>query len=214
MSATGTKPSEPSPAKRPRRRSGRFSQGNGNGVLQPAQLGTTRSGTGENAPGRWLLRVSCVRRCRERRISCASPTLPSVGTVSIEPSAKPPELPKSVALPETIETRFYRIRIDPDTGALTSLKLKPSGREMLGGPANVIVAERPKTQAGDPGDHILDRPERQTLAIRASFGRKSPFFRDPWPRPSRSSRNSTAADAWCGRCASTTIIRASISRPS
>ncbi len=97
------------------------------------------------------------------------PALPSVGTVSLEPSSNPPELPISVPLPDSIDTRFYRARIDRGTGALTSLKLKPSGREILGGPANVIVAEKPKTQTGDPGDHILDRPERLTLANSSGF---------------------------------------------
>jgi alpha-mannosidase len=44
-------------------------------------------------------------------------------------------------LPDTIETDFYAARIDPRTAALLSLKLKPSGREILGGPANVIAAD-------------------------------------------------------------------------
>ena len=44
-----------------------------------------------------------------------------------------------------------------------SLKLKPSGREILGGAGNVLVAERPKTQQGDPGDFTLFREERNRL---------------------------------------------------
>ncbi len=35
---------------------------------------------------------------------------------------------------------------------------------MLGAPANVLVAEKPKSQNGDPGDFILARPERDRLA--------------------------------------------------
>jgi alpha-mannosidase len=72
-------------------------------------------------------------------------------------------LSEEVALPKSIETDFYSARIDPATGALVSLKLKPSGREMLGGPANVLVAERPKKPQGDPGDHTPPRDGRERL---------------------------------------------------
>ncbi len=75
-----------------------------------------------------------------------------------------PEAAKPVELPPNIETKHYSARIDPNTGALASLKLKPAGREILGGAANVLVAERPKSQHGDPGDFMLPRPERTRLA--------------------------------------------------
>lgn len=71
---------------------------------------------------------------------------------------------KSIPLPEVIETDHYLARVSPNSGALISLKLKPGGREVLGGPANVVVAEKPKSQSGDPGDFILPRPERNRLA--------------------------------------------------
>ena len=53
--------------------------------------------------------------------------------------------------------------LDPATGALVSLKLKSSGRELLGGPANVIVAEQPKKKIWSPADHMVDRPERDRV---------------------------------------------------
>ena len=65
-----------------------------------------------------------------------------------------------VALPETIRTKYYEARMDASSGALVSLKLRASGREMLGGPCNVIVAERPVTQRADPGDHMQNRESR------------------------------------------------------
>jgi hypothetical protein len=46
----------------------------------------------------------------------------------------------SAPLPEVIETDHYLARVSPQTGALVSLKLKPGGREVLGGAANVLVA--------------------------------------------------------------------------
>jgi len=78
-------------------------------------------------------------------------------------STKPPA-ERSMALPEAIETDYYQARVSPKSGALVSLKLKPGGREVLGGPANVLVAERPKSQQGDPGDFIRARPDRDRLA--------------------------------------------------
>ena len=74
-----------------------------------------------------------------------------------------PVEPRQIGLPESIETTHYSARVDPATGALVSLKLKPSGREMLGGPANVLVAERTKKQQGDPGDQTAARDGRERL---------------------------------------------------
>lgn len=78
---------------------------------------------------------------------------------STRPAASQP-----APLPATIENGFYIARMDARTGALVSLKLKASGRVVLGGPANVLVAERPRKQSGDPGDHMLFRAERNRLA--------------------------------------------------
>jgi alpha-mannosidase len=91
---------------------------------------------------------------------------PSLDPVSLTPgrrAAGKPEASSSIALPEQIENRFYSAKIDAANGALVSLKLKPSGREVLGGAGNVLVAERPKTQQGDPGDFTLFREERNRL---------------------------------------------------
>ncbi len=86
----------------------------------------------------------------------------SVGGWSL--ASKPPLAPSSIALPETIETSHYSAVIDRKTGELTSLKLSKSGQELLGGPANVIVAERPNTtQRDDPGDQMPPRPLRGRL---------------------------------------------------
>jgi alpha-mannosidase len=95
--------------------------------------------------------------------------LPSLAVVGIEVEAKSPETAQEIELPESIETRHYTARLDWKTGALVSLKLKPSGREILGGPANVIVAEKPKPQKADYGDFISWRPDRTRLASSSDF---------------------------------------------
>jgi alpha-mannosidase len=95
--------------------------------------------------------------------SVCSLRLPSLGTAGIALAAKAPEPAKGIELPASIETKYYSARLDPNTGALVSLKLKSSGREVLGGAANVLVAEKPKSQKGDPGDMMLPRPGRTKL---------------------------------------------------
>lgn len=90
--------------------------------------------------------------CRPRLPACGGAAIPGL------------DQPAGIPVPQTIETRFYSLRIDAATGALTSLKLKPSQREMLGGPANVIVAERQKKPSTYTGDHMANREDRQAVA--------------------------------------------------
>ena len=91
------------------------------------------------------------------------PELPASSIGGWRPAGQQPSTAREVRLPETIETKFYRIGIDPKTGALTSVKLQADGKEMLGGEANVVIAEKPKSQNSDPGDFMLPRPERNRL---------------------------------------------------
>ena len=87
-------------------------------------------------------------------------SLPSVG---IGPAAISVEA-KEIALPETIDTKFYSARFDAKTGAIVSLKLKPSGREVLGGSANVLVAEKGLTGHSEAGDNLFERAQRPRIA--------------------------------------------------
>lgn len=98
-------------------------------------------------------------------IGLCRPTLPPIGIAAPAPADQFAE----IAVPATIETKFYSLRIDPATGALASLKLKPSKREMLGGPANVIVAERQKKPSQNTGDHMANREDRESVAHSNAF---------------------------------------------
>lgn len=89
-------------------------------------------------------------------------SMPSVGIRGIKLQKQAVTTPKEIALPETIETKFYSVHIDPVSGAITSLKLKPSVRELLGGPANVLVAEKGESES--PGDFMVPRSKRTRLA--------------------------------------------------
>jgi alpha-mannosidase len=63
------------------------------------------------------------------------------------------------SLPDRIETSYYSLRVDPQTGALVSLKLKSTGREILAGPANVVLAE-----SGSSAHQVPEKSERSLLA--------------------------------------------------
>jgi len=94
--------------------------------------------------------------------------VPATGIVGAKLKTKRAVSPKSIPLPQTIETKFYSARIDAASGALVSLKTKPSGREMLGGPANVIVAEK-HIGGGEAGDATDVRPRRPRLGSSGDF---------------------------------------------
>jgi alpha-mannosidase len=129
-------------------------------LLNPAQAISLEGVPGQFMPGGTLL-------CRLE--------LPSTGIAGFIQSAKITyDIGKTENL-DSISTRFYDARIDPKTGALTSLKLKPSGREVLGAPGNVIVAEKPAKQRGDPGDQMQPRPERQRVAASSEFPQRVTF---------------------------------------
>ena len=94
-----------------------------------------------------------------------SPEIPPMSIGGWKLSSDAPAAPQPIALPDNIETNYYLARIDPQTGALTSLKLKKSGRELLAAPANVVIAERPNKKFDDnPGDFMVPRPQRDRLA--------------------------------------------------
>ncbi len=93
--------------------------------------------------------------------------VPATGLVGEKLSREPAAVPQSIKLPARIENKFYSATIDPASGALVSLKTK-SGREMLGGPANVVVAEK-YSGHGDPGDFVNARPRRQRIGSSSDF---------------------------------------------
>jgi alpha-mannosidase len=99
--------------------------------------------------GRQLAGAKC-QADTDGQVLCqlAMPPFSAAGVATV---AEAPQSPKKIEMPTTIETAHYSAKIDPANGALTSLKLKPSGREMLTAPV-LIVAE----QSGD----YHDTPER------------------------------------------------------
>ena len=89
----------------------------------------------------------------------AGPNLQAMEVRAAKLAAASPSAVVPTRLPSSIANPHYEARIDPVTGALTSLKLKPSGREVLGGPANRLVAE-----AKSDVHNLPEKPLRTPLA--------------------------------------------------
>ena len=110
--------------------------------------------------GKMLKDVPC-EAAGDNRVLC-SPVLKSCGVTVLPLVDGAAASPVFVPLPDVIETAFYTAKIDVKTGALVSLKLK-DGREVLRGPANVVVAEKVNRQEGDAGDFIVARDDRKPV---------------------------------------------------
>nr|MCU0793743.1 hypothetical protein [Opitutaceae bacterium] len=95
------------------------------------------------------------------------PSVPAYGTA---PAPRPSTPRPLAAVQSVIETDHYAARLDPATGDLVSLVTRPSGRELLGGPAHVLVAEKAtRPEWYQAGDNLLLRPERPRLASSRDF---------------------------------------------
>lgn len=90
--------------------------------------------------------------------------MPAVAAKGWKLVRQPAARARNIDVPQTIETTFYTARIDTRTGALTSVKLKSSGRELLGGPANEVIAERPVKTENAPADFMAPLSGRSQLA--------------------------------------------------
>lgn len=78
--------------------------------------------------------------------------VPAVGysTYRIVPRAAPPDsnapaVASTLATPEgVLENEFYRLQLDPSTGAINSLRVKAGDWEVFRGPANVVTRQEDK----------------------------------------------------------------------
>jgi len=101
------------------------------------------------------------------------PDLGPLGLTSLNLEAGEPEPLTEIPFPGEIENDYYIARFDPQSGALASLKVKPLGSELLGGPANVLVAEDAisalKSLRTFGADFLVTRPMRKMLARSTDF---------------------------------------------
>lgn len=97
------------------------------------------------------------------RVLCL-PTTESMSATPLKLVKHMPAMAKPIKAAKSIETSHYVLKMDAKTGAIASLKVKKTGRELFGGAANVVIAERPKAKPDDPGDHMPPIPERERLA--------------------------------------------------
>jgi alpha-mannosidase len=88
---------------------------------------------------------------------------PSTGvrSIPIESGAAPAAV--DVPFEETVETKAYTVKFDRATGAMISLRDRASGKEYLGGPANVIQAESVAGIVKDPANWMAQRAKRKLV---------------------------------------------------
>lgn len=140
----------------------------------------------------------------EIRAVCTAP-LPPVGMRSFALSDAAPSRLAPAQSAQIIETAFYSAKVDATTGALVSLKVKPSGTELLGGPANLLLAETVAGAESSPEHFMPPRPKRRQLDLASPECAAPPrrAFEDNFPAGIRvySGRLATvvqATSAFCG----------------
>jgi alpha-mannosidase len=119
--------------------------------------------------------LACEARAEE--VLCAVPQ-PASGISSIRLQAG--ATPKAVEAPfeETVETAYYTLKLDRRTGAIVSLRDK-AGREYLGGPANVVLAESVAGIVKDPANYMVARPLRKIVDTSSSHESRWRLLRGP-----------------------------------
>ena len=174
-------------------------------------------------------------------IGFVTQTLPDGQTLAVLPNLQamevraaklavaPPSPAVPARVPSSIANPHYEARIDPMTGVLTSVRLKPSGREVLGGPANRVVAEAKsdvhnlpekslRTPLAESGQYpaefsVVEGPIATVVEIRSVFPGpietpphdsllprfSTDRFRDGSGRPTRRGSFSTRNSRWRNR---------------
>ena len=135
-------------------------KGDGVGLFNPANFERTDILRLRLSPGK-VMEGPKSQMLDDGTTLCRLPLSPG-GFQSEKLEDGPPERAQEIfTFPDRIETPYYIVGLDRETGALTMLREKPSGRELLSGPANVIVAEEHRrVRQEDPGDHTAHRPDR------------------------------------------------------
>lgn len=111
--------------------------------------------------GRALDGVPCEALPDDREQVLCQPPLPSAGYRTFR-LAGPAPAPEPIALPQVIETPFYRAHLDRRTGGIVGVWAGPSGSPVVDGPANLVVAEQDGRPIA-PGDFLSPRGGRRPV---------------------------------------------------
>ena len=120
--------------------------------------------------------LSCQAR-DEKALCVAGQPATGVRSVPLESGA----VSAAVEMPfeETVETKAYTVKFDRGTGALVSLRDRSSGKQYLGGPANVVVAESVAGIVKDPTNWMAQRARRKIVDSTANHTVKWTVTRGP-----------------------------------
>jgi alpha-mannosidase len=130
--------------------------------------------------GKRIAAIPCEACLHDHSCAICRPVLASTSLLSMPLENGATEAPRPVEFEEHLETSHYIAEMDRQTGALTGLKLKQTGDEILGGPANVLFVE---SVAGllksPPTDYMLPRPQRRILETSSHYPVRISGFRGP-----------------------------------
>jgi alpha-mannosidase len=127
-------------------------------------------------PGTRPVGLGCQAR-DERSICVVRQPSTGVRSVPLESGAVP--APAEVPFEDTIATKFYTVKFDRVTGAIVSLRDRTSGKEYLGGPANVIQAESVAGVVKDPANWMAQRARRKIVDNSSNYTVKWKVARGP-----------------------------------
>jgi alpha-mannosidase len=136
-------------------------EGNGLAIFNPLNWRRNDPVVLSIAKGKTIEGATC-EELPDGRVLCGV-SLESVSISSLKVVSGEPDKAKALEAGTKFETPFYVFTLDAQTGAIVSLKSKKSGRELFGGPANMIVAERPRKRPDEPGDHLPFIPEQDKV---------------------------------------------------
>jgi alpha-mannosidase len=127
-----------------------------------------------------------VCEARGEQVICAL-RQPSTGLAGLELESGTVPVPQAQTWSDTIETAFHVVTIDRASGTIRSLRDKNTGREFLGGPANVVQAESVDGIVQDAANWMAPRPRRK--------------------RVDSSSNHAATCEVWAGPVATTVVAR-------
>ncbi|MSU65391.1 MAG: hypothetical protein EXS38_04645 [Opitutus sp.] len=108
-----------------------------------------------------------------------APVQRAAGLTTIRLEAGKATAPQPLPFQKVLETVFYRLELDERTGAIVSLREKTSGREYLGGPANVVRAESVAKIVNSPADWMVPRPKRTQVDASSNYATVWETWRGP-----------------------------------
>lgn len=129
-------------------------------------------------PGSRLAGLECQATPGSDDVLCLS-DLPAASLSSRDLVSGPYPSATLEPLEAEITGGFYLVRIDRETGSVLSIRDRRSGKEYVGGPANVVLAESVEGVVKDPTNWMAPRPMRKLVDSTQRHKADVQVFRGP-----------------------------------